>query len=73
MARLDDLIEYRDAVETAIGTGADFVEMTIRGRTVKKVASLDILTYLNTQIDKETAHASMRRSGPARNRMEIHR
>jgi hypothetical protein len=73
MARLDDLIEYRDAVELALGTGAAFVEMTIRGRTVKKEASTKILEYLNTQIDKENAHASMRRSGPARNRMEIHR
>lgn len=73
MARLDDLIVQRDAIEEALGTGAAFVEMTIRGRTVKKEASLKILEYLNGEIDKETALASMRRNGPARNRAEIFR
>jgi hypothetical protein len=73
MARLDDLIEQRDAIELALGTGASFVEMTIRGRTVKKEASIKVLEYLNGQIDQERALESMRRNGPARNRMEIFR
>jgi len=65
--RLESLIYQRDLIEAALGTGSDYVEMTIRGRTVRKSASIDTLKYLNEQIDKEQANAAIRRVGPARN------
>lgn len=73
MARLDDLIEKRDAIELALGTGQAFTEMTVRGRTVRLEATTKVLDYLNREIDKEQSRDSMRRVGPARNRVRLER
>lgn len=70
--RLALLIYQRDTIEEALTSGLDYVEMTIRGRTVKKQASVKVLEYLNAEIDKETNKAAQR-LGPARNRAELHR
>ena len=71
--RLALLISKRDLIEEAIGTGKNYVEMEIRGRRVKLVASLDQLKYLNEEIDKLESVQSMRTRGPARNRVELRR
>lgn len=71
--RLSLLIFQRDKIEEALTSGLDYVQMTIRGRTVTKQASVKVLEYLNQQITEEETKAAMRRNGPARNRMEIRR
>mgnify|MGYP003112077835 CR=1 FL=1 len=70
--RIEDLTALRDAIEATLGTGADYVELTIRGRTVKRAANIATLDYLNAQIAEAESRVSSAR-GPARNKARLGR
>jgi hypothetical protein len=68
--RLTDLLIRRDAVEEALATGQDYIELEVRGRRVRLQGSLQVLAYLNEQIDLER-HRIDQRARPARNTARV--
>jgi hypothetical protein len=70
--RLNNLYQQRDAIETALGSGKDFIELEIRGRRVRKQDATKTLEYLNQEIEK-LERAARQSRGPARNVARVRR